>query len=82
MDYSSDDFLRETLYELSSCIIQRDYPIDVFRKKLEFAISKGFQINYRDDSAGVIGYPLLIRAIWGSVSYWRRNSKNTYRAWC
>lgn len=65
MDYTLDDFLSETLYELSSCIIQRDYPIDVFRKKLESAISKGFQINYRDDDAGVIGYPLLIRAIWG-----------------
>lgn len=65
MDYTSDDFLNETLYELSSCIIQCDYSIDVFRKKLESAISKGFQINYRDDNAGVIGYPLLIRAIWG-----------------
>ena len=65
MDYTLDDFLSETLYELSSCIIQRDYPIDVFRKKLESAISKGFQINYRDNDAGVIGYPLLIRAIWG-----------------
>lgn len=65
MDYTSDDFLSETLYELSSCIIQCDYSIDVFRKKLESAISKGFQINYRDDNAGVIGYPLLIRAIWG-----------------
>lgn len=65
MDYTSDDFLSETLYELSSCIIQCGYSIDVFRKKLESAISKGFQINYRDDNAGVIGYPLLIRAIWG-----------------